>query len=943
MDIPSILLVFFSWVPHTLQCLSGEWRCNNRRCIDLERRCNGWDSCGDSSDERNCDRWRCPGGGKWWQCAGKQCIPSRKRCDGNLPGLEDCQDGSDEKNCDRWRCPGEYKWWQCAGKQCIPPRKRCDGLEDCQDGSDEKNCGRLYNGHLTILPSRVVIKGAKEEVTLTCYVSDVYSKQADYFVWSVGACRNRSAGNTCTFTLDAASDALLNVTCTALRINGKNEVVASGSKSQQLIISYPPQHMPVIQTQTPSVDGYLVPGDVLTCTVRGGQPLVSSVHFFCTHPVLPDGDDTTTTTAVSSSVTVRASLDDAGTAMTCLCIANWSLRPRYYTMSASVVYTIGHPPQHMPVIQTQTPSVDGYLVPGDVLTCTVRGGQPLVTSVHFFCTHPVLPDGDDTTTTTAVSSSVTVRASLDDAGSAMTCLCNAVWSVRPQYYTMTASVVYTIGRRLYDGHLTIHASHVVLKRAKDEVTLTCNVSDVYSKPDYFVWSVGACRNRSAGNTCTFTLDAASDALLNVTCTALRINGRNEVVASGSKTVRLNVTGRLYDGHLTILPSRVVIKGAKEEVTLTCNVSDVYSKPDYFVWSVGACRNRSAGNTCTFTLDAASDALLNVTCTALRINGRNEVVASGSKTVRLNVTYITALVGETPLQWKLLERSDVVSGIVLLVIAIAVVIAVDITRRKCSRKRRKTTDSTPGNRSSGWYEEIPELPEIQREQGPSLRATDNPTYIFPPLSDAVEVTHPLPHSPDHLMDRPLPDAVDPTHPLPHSPDHMKDRPLPALPGVAVQAAVDEITEQRHPPCDHAEGGSLPYAAMSLASSLPHLPRHNTADQLQSTTTFLGTTRPRLNSNTPIQLRTTISASERHGYTPTKALSSSQRLELHLATAESDTDLDLCPISTLPSRGSDTVIDYLKLLPDDAPICSASRDYLQPVFCKHPDCQGSCQGD
>ena len=44
--------------PEDTPCQWYQFKCNNGKCIDKRRRCDGHDHCGDASDERSCGRWR---------------------------------------------------------------------------------------------------------------------------------------------------------------------------------------------------------------------------------------------------------------------------------------------------------------------------------------------------------------------------------------------------------------------------------------------------------------------------------------------------------------------------------------------------------------------------------------------------------------------------------------------------------------------------------------------------------------------------------------------------------------------------------------------------------------------------------------------------------------------------------------------------------------------
>ncbi|XP_041030322.1 suppressor of tumorigenicity 14 protein homolog isoform X2 [Carcharodon carcharias] len=103
-----------------------EFACTSGRCIGKDLVCDGWNDCGDNSDEINCnckeDQFHCGTGlckSKFWMC----------------DGVDDCGDNSDEESC---QCDPEDM--KCANGRCIPEEQKCNQVDDCGDRSDEKDC-----------------------------------------------------------------------------------------------------------------------------------------------------------------------------------------------------------------------------------------------------------------------------------------------------------------------------------------------------------------------------------------------------------------------------------------------------------------------------------------------------------------------------------------------------------------------------------------------------------------------------------------------------------------------------------------------------------------------------------------------------------------------------------------------------------------------------------
>uniref|UniRef100_A0A671RXS1 Suppressor of tumorigenicity 14 protein homolog n=1 Tax=Sinocyclocheilus anshuiensis TaxID=1608454 RepID=A0A671RXS1_9TELE len=112
----------------------GRFQCDNDLCVSPNLQCDGYNDCGDMSDERGCTCNETQ-----IKCMNGFCKPSFWRCD----GVNDCGDNTDEENC--------AQEFRCRNSRCIPAQKQCNGYNDCGDGSDESQCEKSIAVHCSAL------------------------------------------------------------------------------------------------------------------------------------------------------------------------------------------------------------------------------------------------------------------------------------------------------------------------------------------------------------------------------------------------------------------------------------------------------------------------------------------------------------------------------------------------------------------------------------------------------------------------------------------------------------------------------------------------------------------------------------------------------------------------------------------------------------------------
>ncbi|KAK7106501.1 hypothetical protein V1264_017751 [Littorina saxatilis] len=186
-------------------------------------------------------------------------------------------------------------------------------------------------------PDSLVTDGTRN-LTLTCPAESSGEGQYTWFTPGKNKtrCETQQSGKVCIF-IPRLEDDNQNVSCTLV---DPGPVISTSTALYQVNMKYPPQSSPNISIE-PSQTEPLKQGDVITCTVSGGKPRVTTVTFHCQHPDHADREDDVSDDrrTVSSFILVDNS-QATEVNMTCTCSAYWDPEPGLYSYRTTMEFEL---------------------------------------------------------------------------------------------------------------------------------------------------------------------------------------------------------------------------------------------------------------------------------------------------------------------------------------------------------------------------------------------------------------------------------------------------------------------------------------------------------------------------------------------------------------------------------------------------------------------------